>query len=118
MQVQSYCGDYEMNPLGEHLLRSLIVLVLSLEFMPRVCRSLIRGGHTLAVTAAQIAKALRTTVNVTDHNKPATFEGVTLAALLAVAGTPLNDRMRSTASTGPVGCGDRRLRSCLRPGRN
>lgn len=85
--------------LRENLLLSLIVLTLSFELPAQSLQVVDLEGHTVAVTAAQIAKAPRTTVNATDHNKPAAFEGVTLAALLAAAGMLLSDTMRAPQQT-------------------
>ena len=43
-------------------------------------------GHATSVTAAQIAKLPRVTVEVKDHDSPAKFEGVPLSTLLTSAG--------------------------------
>jgi len=51
-------------------------------------------GHANTVTAAQIAAMPHVTVNVTDHDKPAQFEGVPLAALVSAAGVQLGDTLR------------------------
>ena len=44
-------------------------------------------GHSTTLTAAQLAKASRVTVNVRDHDTPATFEGAPLAAAVGRAMT-------------------------------
>jgi hypothetical protein len=54
-------------------------------------------GHSIGLTAAQIAKAPRTTVNVIDHDKPANFEGVSLSELLPVAGVPISSKMKGSS---------------------
>jgi len=56
-------------------------------------------GHSVTLSAAQLAKAPRTTVSVNDHDKPATFEGITLSALLAAAGMPPTDKMKGPQLT-------------------
>jgi hypothetical protein len=56
-------------------------------------------GHTTNVTAAQIASAPHVTANVKDHDTPATFDGVPLATLLAIAGVQLGDKLRGPRMT-------------------
>ena len=51
------------------------------------------AGHSTAVTAAQIAGMPHVTVNVRDHNAPAQFDGVPLAALLSAAGIQLGEEL-------------------------
>jgi hypothetical protein len=51
-------------------------------------------GHATTVTAAQIANLPHVTLDVRDHDKPAQFEGVPLAALLSVAGIRLGEALR------------------------
>lgn len=63
------------NRLRENLLLSLIVLALSFELPAQSLQVVDLERHTVAVTTAQIAKASRTTVNATDHNKPARLKG-------------------------------------------
>ncbi len=57
------------------------------------------AGHTTNLTAAQIASAPHVTVNVKDHDTPATFDGVPLAALLTTAGVQLGDKLRGQRLT-------------------
>jgi hypothetical protein len=51
-------------------------------------------GHASTVTAAQIANLPHVTLDVRDHDKPAQFEGVPLAALLSMAGIRLGEVLR------------------------
>jgi hypothetical protein len=51
-------------------------------------------GHTSTVTAAQISAMPHVVVSVTDHDRPAQFEGVALAALVSAAGVQLGDSLR------------------------
>jgi hypothetical protein len=57
------------------------------------------AGHSTTVTAAQIASAPHVTVDVKDHDTPAQFEGVPLAALLSSAGIQLGDKLRGPRMT-------------------
>ncbi len=51
-------------------------------------------GRSTTITAAQIAGAPHVTVEVHDHDAPAHFAGVPLAAVLAMAGVELGDKLR------------------------
>jgi hypothetical protein len=51
-------------------------------------------GHATTVTVAQIANLPHVTLDVRDHDKPAQFEGVPLAALLSMAGIHLGEALR------------------------
>jgi Oxidoreductase molybdopterin binding domain len=57
------------------------------------------AGHTTNVTTAQIASAPHVISNVKDHDTPATFDGVPLAALLTTAGVQLGDKLRGQRLT-------------------
>lgn len=56
-------------------------------------------GHSTTVTAAQMAGAAHVTVNVKDHDTPATFDRVPLATLLSTAGIQLGDKLRGPRMT-------------------
>ena len=56
-------------------------------------------GHSTTITATQIANSPHVTVNVHDHDAPAQFEGVPLAALLSTAGIQLGDKPRGPRMT-------------------
>jgi hypothetical protein len=56
-------------------------------------------GHATTLSAAQIATLPRSTVKVLDHDKPAEFEGVSLASTLALAGVQLGDKLRGPRMT-------------------
>ena len=56
-------------------------------------------GHATTLSATQIATLPRSTVKVLDHDKPAEFEGVSLASVLAVAGVQLGDKLRGPRMT-------------------
>lgn len=51
-------------------------------------------GHSTPVTAVQIAALTHVAVDVLDHDKPAHFEGVPLAAVLSLAGIQLGETLR------------------------
>ncbi len=57
------------------------------------------AGRTTNLTAAQIVSAPHVMVNVKDHDTPATFDGVPLAALLTTAGVQLGDKLRGQRLT-------------------
>jgi len=80
-------------------LYAFVILLLSLGLHAQTLQVVDPDGHAVTLTPAQIAKAPRTTVSVNDHDKPSTYEGVTLAALLAAAGTPLSDKMKGPQLT-------------------
>jgi hypothetical protein len=56
-------------------------------------------GHSTTVTAAQIASLPHVTVEVSDHDTPAKFEGVPLSAVLSLTGIPLGDTLRGPRLT-------------------
>jgi len=67
-------------------------------------------GHSVAVTAAQIASMPHVAVNVSDHDKAAAFEGVPLATVLSKSGIQLGGHVAWTAyGRGAAGSGSRRL---------
>jgi hypothetical protein len=51
-------------------------------------------GHTMTLSAAQIAAAPHVSVTANEHDTPAHFDGVPLAALLTMAGIQLGDKLR------------------------
>ena len=56
-------------------------------------------GHSTTVTAAQIASLPHVTVEVSDHDTRAKFEGVPLSAVLSLTGIPLGDTLRGPRLT-------------------
>ncbi len=56
-------------------------------------------GHSTTLTAAQIASLPHVTVEVSDHDTPAKFDGVPLSAVLSLAGVPLGDTLRGARLT-------------------
>ena len=56
-------------------------------------------GHATTLSATQIATLPRSTIKVLDHDKPAEFEGVSLASVLALAGVQLGDKLRGPRMT-------------------
>ena len=50
-------------------------------------------GRSSTLTAAQITGSPHVTVSVQDHDVPAHFEGVSLAAVLSSAGIQLGDKL-------------------------
>ncbi len=56
-------------------------------------------GHASTLGATQLATLPGLTVKVLDHDKPAEFEGVSLASLLALAGIQLGDKLRGPRMT-------------------
>ncbi len=56
-------------------------------------------GHAITLSATQIATLPRLTIKVLDHDKPAEFEGVSLAGVLALAGVQLGDKLRGPRMT-------------------
>lgn len=51
-------------------------------------------GHSVALSAAQIAAAAHVSITADDHGTSAKFDGVPLAAVLALAGVQLGDSLR------------------------
>ena len=56
-------------------------------------------GHTTSLNPEQIAKLPHVTVNATDHDTPAQFEGVPMAAVLGAVGITLGDTLRGERLT-------------------
>jgi hypothetical protein len=56
-------------------------------------------GHATTLSATQVATLPRSTVKVLDHDKPAEFEGVSLASVLSLAGAQLGDKLRGPRMT-------------------
>ena len=56
-------------------------------------------GHSTIITAAQIASLPHVSVEVSDHDTPAKFDGVPLSAVLSFAGVPLCDALRGARLT-------------------
>jgi hypothetical protein len=56
-------------------------------------------GHATTLTATQIANLPHVTVDTRDHDTPARFEGIPLAAVLSTAGIQLGDTMRGPRMT-------------------
>ena len=56
-------------------------------------------GTSTTLTAAQITALPHVTISVKDHDTPAQFEGVPLAAVLALAGVQLGNSMRGPRMT-------------------
>jgi hypothetical protein len=56
-------------------------------------------GRSTSISATQIANLPRVTLEVRDHDVPARFEGVPVAALLTMAGIQLGDTMRGPRMT-------------------
>jgi len=77
----------------------LISAFMSLAARAQTLQIIDPDGHATAVTAAQIANLPHHTIDVRDHDKPAQFEGVPLAALFAMAGIQLGDALRGPRLT-------------------
>jgi len=89
-----------MNRLGKRCLFGLaLILLSSVGVLAQNLQVIGPDGHAVTLTAADLAKAPRVKVSVTDHDKPVAFEGITLSALLAAAGIPLSDKMKSPQLT-------------------
>ncbi|MBK9216117.1 MAG: molybdopterin-dependent oxidoreductase [Chloracidobacterium sp.] len=56
-------------------------------------------GKETKVEKAQIAKLTRVTLKVSDHGKPATFDGVVLADVLKLAGIEFGEALRGKRLT-------------------
>lgn len=56
-------------------------------------------GHATTLSATQIATLPRSTVKVLDHDKPAEFEGISLASVLSLAGVQMGDKLRGPRMT-------------------
>ena len=57
------------------------------------------GGTSATLTAADIGKLPQHTVQVTDHGKPATFEGVLLTDVLGRVDMPSGEKFHKTAAS-------------------
>jgi hypothetical protein len=56
-------------------------------------------GHASSLTPEQLAKMPHVTVNTKDHDTPAQFEGVPMAAVLAAAGVTMGDTLKGPRLT-------------------
>jgi hypothetical protein len=56
------------------------------------------GGKPVVFSRADLAAMPMTTLNVTDHDKPASFEGVALDLLLTKAGLPSGEKLHGKAA--------------------
>jgi len=56
-------------------------------------------GHSTTITAAEIGNIAHATVSVRDHDAPAQYQGIPLAALLAMAGIQLGDKLKGPRMT-------------------
>jgi hypothetical protein len=56
-------------------------------------------GHATTRSTTQIATLPRSTVKVLDHDRPAEFEGVSLASVLSLAGVQLSNKLREPRMT-------------------
>jgi hypothetical protein len=56
-------------------------------------------GHATTLDATRISGLPRLTVKALDHDKPAQFEGVSLASLLSLAGVQLGEKLRGPRLT-------------------
>jgi hypothetical protein len=70
------------------------LLFLIPEALAQTLQIIDTDGRSTTISKAQVASLSHTTVDVRDHDKPAQFEGVPLAPLLAMAGIQLGDSLR------------------------
>jgi len=56
-------------------------------------------GHVTSITPEQLAKMPHVTVDTKDHDAPAQFEGVPMAAVLGAAGVTMGDTLRGPRLT-------------------
>jgi hypothetical protein len=57
------------------------------------------GGKTVTLTAADLSKLPRKSIQASDHGTPASFEGVLLNDVLAKVDLPLGEKYHSTAAS-------------------
>ena len=57
------------------------------------------AGTSVVLSVADLSKLPKKSVQVTDHGKPATFEGVLLADVLAKVALPLGESFHSTVAS-------------------
>ena len=74
-------------------------LALTSTLRARSLQVLPADGTSTTLTAVQITSLPHVTVNVKDHDTPAQFEGVPLAAALNLAGVRLGTSMRGPRMT-------------------
>jgi hypothetical protein len=75
------------------------LLFLSAGTLAQTLQIVDAEGHATSITMSQIANLPHVTVDTRDHDKPAQFEGVPLAALLSMAGIQLGDALRGPRMT-------------------
>ena len=75
------------------------LLLFSAGLAAQTLQVIDEAGHSTAVTAAQIARLARVTIEVKYHETPAKFEGVALSVLLSSAGVQLGDKLRGPRLT-------------------
>ena len=57
------------------------------------------NGKTITLTAADLSKLPQQTIKTTDHDTPATFEGVLLSDVLAKVDVPTGEKLRGKLLT-------------------
>lgn len=75
------------------------LLLLSAGALAQTLQITDADGHATSITMSQIVSLPHVTVDTRDHDKPAQFEGVPLAALLSMAGVQLGDVLRGPRMT-------------------
>ncbi len=71
-----------------------VVAIATCKLRAQTVQVINADGHSTTVTAAQIANLPHVSVEVSDHDNPAKFEGVPLSVVLSGAGIPLGDTLR------------------------
>lgn len=77
----------------------LFTLALTSALYAQSLQVMRADGTSATLTAVQITSLPHVTVNVKDHDTPAQFEGVPLAAVLNLAGVQLGTSMRGPRMT-------------------
>jgi hypothetical protein len=76
------------------LLVTWLFLLIASQSWAQTLQVIDAEGHATSFSAAQIAALPHVKLDALDHDKPAQFEGVPLAKLLAAAGIQLGDTLR------------------------
>ena len=81
----------------------LVAAVFSLAMAPMLCAQSLQvtraDGTSTTLTGGQISALPHISVNVKDHDTPAQFDGVPLAAVLTLAGVQLGNAMHGPRFT-------------------
>jgi hypothetical protein len=99
IEAQIQLRGKESQMTSRFLCSTFGLLFFSLGLSAQTLQVFDAEGHSTMMTAQQLAKSPRVSVNVRDHDTPAQFEGVPLASVLSAVGIQLGDKMKGPRLT-------------------